>query len=50
MTPDPANARAWLQDYFRRYERTLFGADVAPRITAFTDLLLEIRARPPATE
>jgi len=45
MTPDPANARAWLQDYFRRYERTLFGADVAPRITAFADLLLEIRAR-----
>jgi len=45
MTPDPDTARAWLQNYFLRYERALFGTDVSPRITAFADLLLDIRAR-----
>jgi D-sedoheptulose 7-phosphate isomerase len=45
MTPQPDDARSWLREYFRRYERTLFGADVAPRITTLAGLLLEVRDR-----
>lgn len=37
------SSQIWLQDYFRRYERTLFQTDVSSQIVALRDRIFDLR-------
>lgn len=37
------SSQTWLQDYFRRYERSLFQTDVSSQIVALRDLVFDLR-------